>query len=385
MRRQQPLFREIIRPGQEVAPAIRELVREVRVRHAWQAGRSWHPPDREPAGAAFLPMVEAEETYRDLSAKAKRVVTDGFSAHWSPDGKKLAFSLGVQGYSGVALYDPATKETELLIVPGKDPAWSPDGRYIAFVRDCQVLRRPGIRDGRAQDEAAIAQMDEEVWVMKSDGTEPRRLARGGWPSWSQDSACVYYHVACGQRPLFDLHRRPGRRAETDHGVSRIPGPRCRRTISVWRTWKTGLLKVKDLASQTLVAEWPVPFGTCGGPGWSPTGNELCLGAMAAQGTEGLVDLPPRQREPLKILDGQIRVASWAPDGTKLVFHLGAPYFEIWTADLDPKISIIEALGPAHDDRRALPRNGGPLYPPDRGRPAGCLRLLRPRTVLRLPA
>jgi len=43
-------------------------------------------------------------------------------------------------YSGVALYDPATKEIELLIVPGKDPRWSPDGRHIAFVRDCQALR-----------------------------------------------------------------------------------------------------------------------------------------------------------------------------------------------------------------------------------------------------
>jgi serine/threonine protein kinase len=91
------------------------------------AGRSWHPQDYEPTGAAFLPMVEAEETYLELSTKARRLTTNGFSARWSPDGKKLAFSLGVHGYSGVALYDPATKETELLIVPGKDPRWSPDG------------------------------------------------------------------------------------------------------------------------------------------------------------------------------------------------------------------------------------------------------------------
>ncbi len=122
-----------------------------------EAGRSWHPPDREPAGAAFLPMVEAEETYRDLSAKAHRVITtDGFSAQWSPDGKKLAFSLGVQGYSGVALFDPATKETDLLIVPGKDPRWSPDGQYIAFVRDCQALRLEELTATRAQGSGALA-------------------------------------------------------------------------------------------------------------------------------------------------------------------------------------------------------------------------------------
>jgi len=102
--------------------------------------------------AAFLPMVEAEETYRGLSAKGRGVTTDGFSAAWSPDGRKLAFSLGTQGRSGVAVFDPATKETELLIVPGKDPRWSPDGKYIAFVRDRQNLRVEEMADaeGAAQ-------------------------------------------------------------------------------------------------------------------------------------------------------------------------------------------------------------------------------------------
>ncbi len=157
-----------------------------------EAGRLWHRGVPAPTGAAFLPLVEAEETYRDLSAKAHRVVTNGCSAQWSPDGKKLAFSLGVQGYSGVALYDPATKETELLIVPGKDPRWSPDGRYLAFVRDRQALRLEELTSTERKDqERGLA--SEEVWVMRSNGTEPRRLARGGWPSWSRDSAQVYCH------------------------------------------------------------------------------------------------------------------------------------------------------------------------------------------------
>ncbi|RPJ19780.1 MAG: hypothetical protein EHM35_20285, partial [Planctomycetaceae bacterium] len=145
-----------------------------------EAGQSWHPRDHEPTGAAFLPLAEAEETYRDLSTKAHRVVTNGFSAQWSPDGKKLAFSLGVQGYSGIALYDPTTKEPELLIVPGKDPRWSPDGRYIAFVRDCQALRLEELTSTERKDQDRMRE-DEEVWLMRSDGTEPRRLARGGWP------------------------------------------------------------------------------------------------------------------------------------------------------------------------------------------------------------
>jgi alanyl-tRNA synthetase len=46
-----------------------------------------------------------------------------------------------------------------------------------------------------------------------------------------------------------------------------------------------------------------------------------------------------------VLDGRITAASWTPDGTKLVFCLGA-YFDIWTADLDPGVSAIESLGPS---------------------------------------
>ena len=134
------MFRQFVRPAQESRSQYDFDWQGKYVFDTLAAGQSWHPTGSAPAGAAFLPMVEAEETYHELSAKAKRVIVDGFSAQWSPHGDKLAFSAGVHGYSGVALYDQTTQETDLLIVPGKDPRWSPDGRHIAFVRDCQVLR-----------------------------------------------------------------------------------------------------------------------------------------------------------------------------------------------------------------------------------------------------
>jgi tetratricopeptide (TPR) repeat protein len=121
------LYRQIVSPGYDARSKLQDWCMKY-VFDTLEAGRSWHPADREPVGPAFLPMIEAEETYRDLSAKGHRVITDGFTAHWSPDGKRLAFSLGYVGNSGVAIFDPAAKETELLIVPGKDPVWSPDGR-----------------------------------------------------------------------------------------------------------------------------------------------------------------------------------------------------------------------------------------------------------------
>ncbi len=306
--------------------------------------QSWHPLGHEPAGAAFLPMVEAEETYRGLSAKAHRVATNGFSAQWSPDGKKLAFSLGVHGYSGVAVFDPATKETELLIVPGKDPRWSPDGKYIAFVRDCHALRVEELTAAEHEEQMRWAK-DEEVWIMNADGAEPRRLALGGWPSWSKDSTFVYYHSRVDQT-LCSISL-VGRDVEAKRIMS---CPSYRPSVSPDNQRvayvEDAFLKVRDLASQALVAQWRVPFDTWGGPAWSPTGEELCLGAGGSVGDRtGLWIYPLDSNEPVKVLDSQIMAASWASGGTKLVFGLRPPYFEIWAADLDPDVSTIEALGP----------------------------------------
>jgi Tol biopolymer transport system component/tetratricopeptide (TPR) repeat protein len=311
---------------------------------ALEAGRSWHGGGPAPKGAAFLPLVEAEETYRALSVKARRVLVGGFGAQWSPDGKKLAFSLGVQGYSGVALYDAATKDTELLIVPGKDPRWSPDGRYIAFIRDCQALRLEELTATEREDPQRWL-TNEEVWVMKSDGTEPRRLARGGWPSWSKDSAQVYYHSR-QEKTLCSISI-----ARSNEEPKRIMAcssafPSVSPDEQQVAYLENKSLKVKHLVSQAVVAQWRVPFDPWGGPAWSPTGHEVCLGAdSSAADRTGLWIYPLDSNEPVKVLTSQIMAASWAPNGTKLVFALRPPYFELWTADLDPALSTVKALGP----------------------------------------
>ncbi len=359
------VFREIV----SRAPTSRNELREWCAKYVFDtlgAGRAWHPPDREPPstrsapaglraqasrapardlGAAFLPMAETEETYRSLSAKARRLTTDGFGARWSPDGKNLAFSLGVQGRSGVAVFDPATKETELLIVPGKDPAWSPDGKHIAFVRDRQSLRLEelALAERGGQQRPVI---DEEVWVMKSDGTEPKLLARGNGPSWSSDSQRIYYQSR-GDGMLYSVSlvaqdAEPKRIMKFSTSLLSV-SPDNRRVAC----FEGGSLKIMDLLSQTPTAEHAVPSVSWGVTAWSPTGEEVCLGGSnPAMQKTGLWIYDLAKKELLRVLDGQIASASWSPRATDLAFCLGPPYHEIWAANLDPNIPTIGALGPA---------------------------------------
>ncbi|MBM4026812.1 MAG: hypothetical protein FJ280_15625, partial [Planctomycetes bacterium] len=329
------LFREIIAPGREARQKFNNWCAKY-VFDTLTAGRSWYLTDQGPTGAAFLPMIEAEETYRSLAGKGgRRLTVDGFSADWSPDAKKLAFSLGVHGHSGVAIFDPATKETDLLIVPGKDPRWSPDGKYIAFVRDRQFLRLSEFIAAVRRDQRRVL-TDEEVWLMRADGTEPRRLTRGGWPSWNRDSTTVYY----ASRADYSLcsisvereNAEPNRIMACTWYYPSV-SPDSRRVAYL----EGGYLKVRDLASQSIVAQQPAPFKTSGGPTWSPTGGELSLGGPNhSEELTGLWVYDLGKSQPIGVLNGQVTAGSWAPDGTQFIFCLGPPYYEIWSADLDPQ-------------------------------------------------
>ena len=337
------LFQQIISPGLEARSQFQDWCAKY-VFDTLDAGRTWHPQDHEPSGAAFLPMVETEETYHELSVKARRLTTDGFNARLSPDGEKLAFSAGVHGYSGVAILDLATKETELLIVPGKDPAWSPDGNYIAFVRDCRLLRLEEMATAERNRQQRPAS-DEEVWVMKSDGTEPRLLARAIWPSWGSDSKHIYYQSRVDNLlfsiSIVDQNAEPKKIMKCADSLASVSPDNQRVSY-----FEAGKLKIKDMASQKSIVEHPVPSMSWGVTGWSTTGNEVCIGGSNQSREKiGLWIYDLEKKELLSVLSGQIGSASWSSRGSDLAFSIGLPYFEIWTAILDPNISTIEALGP----------------------------------------
>ena len=306
------------------------------------AGRGWYPSDSPPTGTVFQAMMDAQDAYRHLSSKARRLITDGFTSCFSPDGKQIAFSAGFHGHSGVALFDIETGQTELLIVPGKDPSWSPDGRFLAFVRDCPVLSLSEFTAAkRVYQHRQLA--EEEVWIMRSDGTEPRRLAQGGWPSWSQDSKRVYYQSR-KQGMLYsmsieDRAAQPVALVTSSVNFSSV-SPDERHVAYL----ESGLIKVKVIASQTLVSRWPALSAMWGGAAWSPTGREFILGGgNVAKEDIGLWIYGLSAAAPRLVLSGRIVNASWSADRTQLAFSTGAPNYEIWVAPLDPAVSTVESL------------------------------------------
>jgi TolB protein len=116
-------------------------------------------------------------------------IEDGPS--FSPDGRRILFSLLAAGTNDEDLYlidTDGTSLTRLTSDPAYEysPAWSPDGTRIAFVRGG------------------------DVWVMRADGSEQRRLTTGllaDAPTWSPDGRHLAFVVGSGRFMGIDENRR----------------------------------------------------------------------------------------------------------------------------------------------------------------------------------
>jgi len=112
-----------------------------------------------------------------------------FNPTWAPDGKKIAFSAQVGGYTDLFVYDLDSGQLQRLTDdPFADlqPAWSPDGQSIAFVTD---------RFGTSLESLSYAPY--QLAVMSARGgqiTQMPRLSNAKHinPQWSPDGLSVYF-------------------------------------------------------------------------------------------------------------------------------------------------------------------------------------------------
>ena len=282
-----------------------------------------------PDGASIVFTSE-----RDGSADLYRVKPDGTGlerltanpayddqAAFSPDGQHLVFvSTRAGGTADLWTMDLRTRATKALTSgPGGDfrPSWSPDGQWIAFSSD-RTSSLPAAH-GRWEHLQLV-----DLYIIHPDGTGLKRLTPHGdfcgSPKWAADGRRLVAYCMTAEQTLDN------RRAAPEH-------PEDTRIVSV--DIDTG--RTSELSA---------------GPGvkFNPsllTGDLLAY--IRRDGDNRGIHYSNGRRGPA----GEIRSATWSPDGTRVAFHKRLavqrkPWVRTWSRNPHYELTLT---------------NGGPSFRP----------------------
>ena len=276
-------------------------------------------------------------------SKQRRLTTPAGGTHssspaWSPDGRRIAFESG----SGTCILDghfvsernAGTGDVDISVAnadgsglrrvtrsPGVDcaPAWSPDGRKIAFQRS--LVRREGDR---------VVGFDFDIYVINADGSEEQNLTddglSAGGPLWSPDGGKIAFWS----------------------------GPDGNGWVYVMNA---------DGSERRMLAR------NHGYVAWSPDGRKILLRRGGAQGdrrgvgaTKAYAVVANADGSGLRTLTRIAGVngalASWSPDGRKVVFVSDRDgNLEVYAIDADGSGQRNLTRHPGHDSDPEWARDG----------------------------
>ena len=310
-------------------------------------GSGLAPPQWSPSGRWIV--------YRDASG-LRLIAPDGTAGRrltrdraferlpsWSPDGRWIAFfrASGEGGPWSLRVVDLGGRTVANVVVPpaaegGGRPAWSQDGTRMLLgtraglrvfrVADGRLTRivpptaakaltsrADWARDGRLLFSGHMTYTDRELYTVRPDGSELRRLTENAVedrdPAWSPDGRRIVFvrpggiHVARADvRDIAQLTRRRG-----DAGPAWSPDGRRVAFTRAGRVW----LVDADGGRERAVAGATTRGSAVS---WSPDGSRI---VMSDRGSVYVVDIAGGRKTRLTNSDIDLAPA-WSPDGKRIV-------------------------------------------------------------------
>jgi Tol biopolymer transport system component len=188
-----------------------------------------------------------------------------------------------------------------------------------------------------------------MWVTPDGVGQADFICTGGAVDWTDDSKSLY--LTKSRHPVLGscLYKvSVGEAGVEPEQITSFPGTKW--AISPDDKYIAYIdhseLRIIELYSGSLVSSWQAPVGQSRmNISWSPDGQEISV-AGRNESYLGLWIYELRTQRAFKVLDGPVTRACWSPNGNRIAFELGQPYFEIWVSDLKQGVPTSEALGPA---------------------------------------
>lgn len=289
--------------SQELAQQLRLLARlEQKARCA-----TWKEKLAEAEAIHFRLSKDARPDNRSQSIEPAHTINHAWVAAWASNGKSITFNLTnakekllstVDLSTGMQIGEPRT---------GWDPASSPvnPNRLVAAIK----------KDGR-----------DGIFLIPKKG-EPRFLAEGTYPSWSGDGQHIFFfHLPSREIRAIDM-------SELGNEVKVTTISTCKTSIypsvspdgSNVAYGMNDKLVVIEIETGKIVAAVPTLSWRGILAGWSPDCRYVSFGSYASAPPRGLWMLNVTTGESRQILEGNLTLPRWSPDGTMIACDDRANY------------------------------------------------------------